>query len=361
MLYDTLILRCGLRTRNRLWLAPMTNRQSHADGSLSDDELHWLERRAAGGFGVIETCASHVSRDGQGWPGELGVFDDALLPGLSRLASAIASQGAAGIVQIFHGGLRAPAALIGQTPWSATAFAAPGLEPARAATEADIERVIGDFAAAAARAHRAGFAGVELHGAHGYLLGQFLSATINTRADGWGGSLEGRARLVREATRAARAAVPKSFAVGVRLSPEDRGNAVGLDLDESIQVARWLADEGVDFVHLSLWDAAQNTRKRPEEHPLPLFRRALPAEVAIVVAGGVWTQAQAEALLQKGASAVALGLAGIANPEWPTRSREAGWEPRRPPLTIAELRGLGLNETFAQAMRGWKGFVADAG
>jgi 2,4-dienoyl-CoA reductase-like NADH-dependent reductase (Old Yellow Enzyme family) len=83
--------------------------------------------------------------------------------------------------------------------------------------------------------------------------------------------------------------------------------------------------------------------------------------VALVAAGGIWSRQQAEAVLDRGADAVALGLAGIANPEWPARTREVGWEPRRPPLTIAELRGLGLNETFAEAMRNWKGFVADAG
>jgi 2,4-dienoyl-CoA reductase-like NADH-dependent reductase (Old Yellow Enzyme family) len=361
MIFEPLFLRCGLRTRNRIWLAPMTNRQSHDDGSLSDDELGWLERRAKGGFGVIETCASHISRDGQGWPGELAVFGDDLLPGLHRLSSAIASHGAAGIVQIFHGGLRSPSSLTGQPPWSASAYEAPGVERARAATEADIARVIDDFAAAAARAHAAGFAGVELHGAHGYLLGQFLSATINVRTDRWGGSIEGRARLVREATRAVRRAVPPSFAVGVRLSPEDRGNAVGLDLDESIQVARWLSDDGVDFIHLSLWDGTKNTRKRPEEHPVLLFRAALPPEVAIVAAGGVWTRQDAEVLIARGASAVALGLAGIANPDWAERVTDPSWQPRRPPLTLAELRERGLNETFAGLMRNWKGFVAETG
>jgi 2,4-dienoyl-CoA reductase-like NADH-dependent reductase (Old Yellow Enzyme family) len=86
MLFDPLVFRCGLRTRNRAWLAPMTNGQSHDDGSLGDDELRWIERRAEGGFGVIETCAAHVSLDGQGWPGELGVYADGLLPGLGRLA-----------------------------------------------------------------------------------------------------------------------------------------------------------------------------------------------------------------------------------------------------------------------------------
>jgi 2,4-dienoyl-CoA reductase-like NADH-dependent reductase (Old Yellow Enzyme family) len=187
MLFEPLVLRSGLRTRNRIWLAPMTNRQSHDDGSLSDDELTWLERRARGGFGVVQTCAAHVSADGRSWEGELGVFDDRLLPGLGRLAAVIASHGAAGIVQIFHGGLRAPAALTGAPPWSASANAVAGLSPAREASEADIARTIAAFAGAAARAHAAGFQGVELHGAHGYLLGQFLSATLNRRTDEWGG------------------------------------------------------------------------------------------------------------------------------------------------------------------------------
>lgn len=92
---------------------------------------------------------------------------------------------------------------------------------------------------------------------------------------------------------------------------------------------------------------------------MPLFRRALPRDVAIVAAGGVWTRAEAETLLEKGASAVAVGLAGIANPDWATRVADPAWSPRRPPLTIAELRDLGLNEAFAGRMRNWKGFVAE--
>ena len=154
-------------------------------------------------------------------------------------------------------------------------------------------RVIAQFRDAAVRAHTAGFAGVELHGAHGYVLGQFLGA-MNIRGDRWGGSLENRARLVREATRTVRGAVPASFLLGVRLSPEDYGNARGLDLDESLQVARWLAADGVDFLHVSLWDAQRNTKKRPDAHPVTLFREALPADVALVAAGGVWTRQEAE-------------------------------------------------------------------
>jgi len=359
MLLEPLVFRNGVRARNRTWLAPMTNMQSAADGALSDDELHFLERRARGGFGVIETCAAHVALDGQGWPGELGIFDDRLAPGLARLAAAMTRDGALGVVQIFHGGIRAPSSVTGVQPWSASAIEAPGAEPSRAASDDEIAGAIQQFRAAAVRAHEAGFAGVELHGAHGYLFGQFLSATMNKRTDAWGGALDGRARLVRAAMRAVRSAVPERFVVGVRLSPEDIGNARGLDLDESIQVARWLAEDGADFIHVSLWDASRNTKKRPEEHALPLFRAALPREVVVVAAGNVWTRADAEALLDKGATAIAVGREAIANPDWADQVAVDGWNPRRPPLTIAELRERGLNETFANYMRTWKGFVAD--
>ena len=128
-------------------------------------------------------------------------------------------------------------------------------------------RVIGQFRDAAVRAHAAGFAGVELHGAHGYLLGSF-SAPEHAHATGWGGAArEPRAPASARRRGPSAAAVPAGFLVGVRLSPEDFGNARGLDLDESLTVARWLADDGVDFLHVSLWDAQRNTKKRPARSP----------------------------------------------------------------------------------------------
>jgi len=350
--------RNGVQARNRVWVAPMTNQQSHTDGALSDDELHWLERRAKGGFGVVETCAAHVATDGQGWPGELGVYSDSLVPGLRRLATTLTEAGALGVVQIFHGGVRAPSTLTGQQPWSATDAEVPNAERPRAGTEGEVLRVIGDFRDAAVRARAAGFAGVELHGAHGYLLGQFLSS-MNTRLDGWGGSLVARARLARECVRAIRSALPASFLVGIRLSPEDFGNARGLDLDETLQVARWLCDDGADFIHLSLWDVKRNTRKRPEQHAIPMFRAALPKDATLVAAGGIWTRGDAEAVLALGADAVALGRAAIANPDWPRAAAAEAWEPRRPPLTLEEMRERGLSAAFAGYMRNFKGFVAD--
>ena len=104
-------------------------------------------------------------------------------------------------------------------------------------------------------------------------------------------------RCVRETMRAVRARVRSSFTVGVLLSPEDYGNARDLDLDDSVQAARWLADDGADFIHLSLWQSLANTAKRPEVHAIPLFRAALPSDVRILAAGSVWTRGEAEEVL----------------------------------------------------------------
>ncbi|MEO7112489.1 MAG: NADH:flavin oxidoreductase [Polyangiaceae bacterium] len=303
--------RNGVRSKNRVMLAPMTNSQSHEDGTLSDDELRWLTMRADGGFGIVMTCAAHVGKDGQGWAGELGVFDDSQIPGLTKIAKNSHDRGALAFAQIFHGGLRADEKVSGVRPWSANeADGGP-----RAATEEDIARVITQFGDAAVRAHEAGMDGVEIHGAHGYLLTQFLSPIENTRADSWGGSLENRARLVREVMRAVRSRVPKSFVVGVRLSAEDFGNAKGMDLDDSVTTGKWLADDGADFIHLSLWRAEFNSRKRPEEHVITAFKKALPSDVTIFAAGNIWTRADAEKLLELGADGVALGRSAIANPD----------------------------------------------
>jgi 2,4-dienoyl-CoA reductase-like NADH-dependent reductase (Old Yellow Enzyme family) len=359
MLYQPLTLRSGLRLPNRIALAAMTNWQSQPDGLLGDAELAFLARRADGGFGLVQTCAAYVAQDGKGWPGELGVDRDACVPGLTRLAARLHAAGATCMVQLFHGGVRADASLTGEQPWSASTWTeeTPGFVAPRPATEADLARVIEQFADAAARAEAAGFDGVELHGAHGYLLSQFLSRTMNPRTDGWGGDLAGRARLVREVLRACRRRTAPGFAIGVRLSLEDFGNARGMDLDDNLQVARWLADDGADFIHASLWDVARSSAKYPDRHPVPMLREALPREVAVFACGKIWTHAEAAAVQGKGADVIAVARAGILNPDWPRVTDDAGV--KRPPITMAELHERAVSPVFADYLRRWKNFVAD--
>ena len=351
-LFDAVPLRCGISLPNRIALAPLTNKQSHQDGILSDDELNFLARRADGGFGLIETCATFVSPDGAAWDGELGIDRDECIPGLTRLASRIHEAGSKAIVQLFHGGARADRAA---QKWSASAFQ----EGVRAATTEDIERTIAAFVDGAARAQLAGFDGVELHGAHGYVLSQFLSRTMNQRDDAWGGSIENRARFVRLATQGVRSRCGANFIVGVRLSFEDFGQAKGLDLDESLRVARWLADDGVDFIHASLWDVSKNSTKRPDQHVLPMLRNELPREVAIATAGKIWTRDDAEHALNLGADIVALGRSAIIDPDWPRNVARDGAAPKQPPVTRAELGAVAVSPTFQQYLTNWKNFVAD--
>ena len=184
---------------------------------------------------------------------------------------------------------------------------------------------------------------------------------MNTRADGWGGDRSGRARLVLEVTRAVRARVRPGFAVGARLSLEDFGQAQGLDLDDSLAVARWLAAEGVDFIHASLWDTTRMTAKRPDQHPITALREALPREVAVIACGKIWTRADAEAALARGADLIALGRAAIVNPDWPrvvaTPEQERALV--RPPVTRADLLERAVSPVFVEYLTRWKNFVAD--
>jgi 2,4-dienoyl-CoA reductase-like NADH-dependent reductase (Old Yellow Enzyme family) len=352
--------RQGRDVRNRCVLAAMTNKQSHDDGSLSQDELRWLQARASGGFGIITTCAAHVSLDGQGWDRELGIFDDALLPGLRQLADALRAEGSLSLVQLYHGGVRSPSRLTGQQPISASVFSMEqkNFEEPRAASEAEIERIIRDFGRAAQRASEAGFDGVEIHGAHGYLLTQFLGTVTNTREDQWGGNPENRARLIRRVLAECKAATPADFIVGVRMSPEIAEQ--GVDFDEARILSRRLSEDGADFVHVSNWESFRPPSKYPDSERMltEWFRESIPAETPMIATGGIWTPAQADQVLAQGADLIGLGRVAIAHPDWPQKAVDPSWEPKRPPYSEEELRAAALGERLIQYMRAWPDFVA---
>lgn len=354
----------GLIMKNRTVLAPMTNSQSHEDGTLSDAELKWLEMRAAGGFGMLISAASHVQVGARAWAGQLGCFAEAHVPGLRKLAELGRRHDCATILQLFHGGVRSPRALTGVQPTapSAVTLDFPGFEVPRALTEAEIEQIITDFVAAGVRAHRAGLTGVEVHGANGYLFTQFLSRVNNTRTDRWGGSLENRARLLIETTRRLRAAVPADFVVGVRLLPEDAPTQRGFDIDETIQVTKWLSALNIDYVHVSAADVGAVSWKYPSESITNLrrVRNALPDRVALMACGGIQQPERAELALNEGADLVALGKVAISTPNWPNAAATKNFAPVAFPLTPAQAAAVGVSAPFA-AVLGHFGLVkADA-
>jgi 2,4-dienoyl-CoA reductase-like NADH-dependent reductase (Old Yellow Enzyme family) len=171
----------------------MTNGQSLDDGRLGDAEYRWLVKRAEGGFALTMTCAATVQKEGVGFNGQLGIYRDEHVEGLTRLAAGIKANGSHAVVQLHHAGMRSPVALTGRPPQCPSDDVETG---AQAMTHDEVRRSIEAFVVAARRADRAGFDGVELHGAHGYLICEFLSPEINRRADDYGGPLENRARFL---------------------------------------------------------------------------------------------------------------------------------------------------------------------
>lgn len=353
-LFMPLDFSCGKTINNRFMLAPLTNLQSHPDGVLSDDEYRWLTMRAQGGFGLTMTCAAHVQAIGKGFPGQLGCFSDQHLEGLTRLASGIKAAGSLAVVQLHHAGMRSPAEEIGETPVCPSANEETG---ARALTLAEVEQLAEAFIAAAERSEKADFDGVELHGAHGYLLCQFLSGSINQRDDHYGGSLENRSRLLFDIIDGIRARCQPGFVLGVRLSPE----RFDIKLAEMREVAQRLMSEGkIDFLDLSLWDSF----KEPVEEAfqgrtlLSCFTDLQRGNVRLGTAGKVRTADDARRCLEAGVDFVMLGRAAILHHDFPNRlEAEADFEPVSNPVTADYLRSQGLGEAFVTYMSTWGGFV----
>jgi 2,4-dienoyl-CoA reductase-like NADH-dependent reductase (Old Yellow Enzyme family) len=344
----------GPQMKNRLMLAPLTNLQSHPDGTLSYDEHRWLTLRAQGGFGLTMTAAAHVQRIGQGFPGQVGIFSDVHIPGLTRLAEDIRKAGSLGVVQLHHAGMRSPAALIGEAPVCPSEDADTG---SRALTLDEVHQLRDDFIAAAVRADKAGFDGVEIHGAHGYVLCQFLSAETNRRTDAYGGSPENRARLILEIIDGVRAACRADFNLGLRLSPE----RFGLSLMEVRDLAgRLLSEAKIDYLDMSLWDCFKEPVEEAHRgRTLMSFFTDLPrGDVRLGVAGKLMSAADARAMLDAGADFVLLGRAAILHHDWPQKARaNPDFRPVSLPVTRAHLEAEGLGPTFVNYMSTWAGFV----
>ncbi|WP_068399473.1 NADH:flavin oxidoreductase [Kribbia dieselivorans] len=354
-LAEPLTLRRGPAWPNRLALAPLTNKQSQRDGALSDDEQRWLVRRAEGGFGVVMTAAAYVSVEGKAWEGQLGVHDDAMLPGLTQLATAIRAAGAVSSVQLHHGGRRADAHVSGQplvAPWNDAKYAA------RALTVPEIEHVVDAFIGGAVRAQEAGFDGAEIHGAHGYLIAQFLDTRMNHRTDRYGGSLENRYRMMREIVSGIREATSPDFQVGLRLSPE----RYGIHLEDAQAIVGWALECGdLDYVDISLWDAfkAPHGDDSGDRLLIDEFTSIPRGETRLTVAGKITGAADATWCLDRGADAVFVGTGAILAHDFARQAiaDEAYRHPEQP-VTREHLREQAVGEAFVDYLAtGWSDFV----
>lgn len=343
----------GQAMKNRFVLAPLTNSQSNDDGTLSEDEIHWLVKRAEGGFGLTMSAAAHVQAQGRGFEGQLGIFGDQHLAGLERMAKQIKSFESLAVIQLHHAGMRSPEKLIGQKPVSASDDEATG---ARALTTLETQQLGEDFIEAAVRAERAGYDGVELHGAHGYVLCQYLSAETNRRDDQYGGSAENRARLLLDIIKGVRERTGPEFQLGVRLSPE----RFGLDLLEIVALAgQLMREDQLDYIDMSLWDAFKEpTDEQYKGRSLQSYFTELPrGRTQLGAAGKIMSAAQANDRLNAGLDFVVIGRGAILHHNYPELCRDPAFVPIATPVTAAHLKAEGLSDTFVKYMGNWKGFV----
>jgi len=342
---------------NRFMLAPLTNQQSHENGQLSDEELNWLTMRAKGQFGLVMTCASHVQRVGKGFQGQLGVFSDELIGGHKRLTVNIKAEGSLAVIQLHHAGMRSPKELIGKAPVCPSDSEKHG---ARALSLEEVHQLRDDFINAAIRAKKCGYDGVEVHGAHGYIITQFLSKRTNKRTDEYGGSLEKWSRLLFEIVNGIRTSCGKEFLLGVRLSPE----RFGMELPEAKTIAQQLIDEEkIDFLDVSLWDCF----KLPEEEQhkgrtlLEHFTNLGLKTVKLTVAGKIRSGNDVQKILDAGVDFVTIGRSAILHHDFAQQvMNDPDFTPLETPVSAEHLRKEGLGEAFVKYMSGWPGFVEEA-
>lgn len=329
----------GLHLRNRVVMAPMTTWAGNDDGTVSDAEDAYYRRRAQD-VGLVITGCTHVQANGIGFTGEFAAHDDRFIPSLRTLASAAKSGAAPAILQLFHAGVKTLPALVDDVV-AASAIAgeagpfAPAIVP-RALKHDEILDVVAAFASATRRAIEAGFDGIELHGAHGFLIQNFLSPHFNRRTDEWGGSLENRMRFPLAVVAAVKRTIAehadRPFALGYRMSVEEGGED-GLQIADSLRLVTRLIDAGVSYLHASLGavlgqkpatataTATADADATADATIVSILRDHIDGRIALMAAGGIRTPAQATKALEAGLSLVAIGQGMVINPDWMALAR----------------------------------------
>jgi 2,4-dienoyl-CoA reductase-like NADH-dependent reductase (Old Yellow Enzyme family) len=295
----------GVEIRNRFLRSATWDRTGTDDGAVTDASVRIIEDLARGGVGLIVTGYAYVSEQGKAAVRQLGISHDRHVKGLSRLARAAHDHGARIAVQIAHGG--ANLGLLGRT--GRVALAPSWIEghplSHRGATSDEIHQIVRDFAAGAARGREAGFDGVQLHGAHGYLLSQFLSPRTNHRTDEWGGSPERRRRFLVEVVRSVRRAVGQGYPVWMKMGLRDYTDD-GLEVAEGLEALKALIAEGLSAVEVSSGFGARSARTaRPGDEEDPYFRAESAAakgavDVPVMLVGGIRSLGMAEDILNSG-------------------------------------------------------------
>ena len=240
----------GMKLANRFVRSATWEGMAADDGACTPKLIDLMAGLAKGGVGLIISSHAYVSPEGQAGPWQVGVYDDKLIPGLEAMATAVHENGGKIVMQLAHAGYFANPKLTGQTPMAPSNAEGFAKGPRQEMTADDIRGVIKAYGAAAKRAQTAGFDGVQIHSAHGYLLSQFLSPAFNLRQDEYGGDIGNRARVLVAVLREIRQAVGKDYPVLVKMNCQDFIEN-GLQLEDSLQAAKMLVANGIDAIELS--------------------------------------------------------------------------------------------------------------
>jgi len=307
----------GRPIRSRLAFAPMTTYSSLPSGQINPEELPYYERRSKGGYGLVLTAACCVHPSGLSFDGQWRCDSDEFLESLASVAKVINGAGANSILQIHHGGRMAPSKFCGE-PVSASAIPAvrPNAETPRELTTQEIEELIDAYAQAANRAYRAGYHGVEIHGANTYLLQQFVSPHSNRRDDEYG---QDRLLFSKKIIERVSDSVPDGFILGYRFSPEEI-ETPGIRLQETNQLVNMLADSPLHFLHISLGSYDKLSNDQPELGPLTsLVSSWIAGRKPFMTSGSMKSMESLQLALELGADYFAIGRQAIIEPDFPEK------------------------------------------
>lgn len=339
----------GVTLKNRVVVAPMTESQSFSDGSVTRDELRYFDIHSKG-MGMYITPVANVNDEGKGFEGELSVASDAMISSLKQVAQTIHANGTKAVLQIFSAGRMTNSQILrGKQPVSASAVKAlrPDAEMPRALTSDEVEQTILDFKNATIRAIKAGFDGVELHGANTYLLQQFFSPHSNRRTDKWGGTLEKRMAfplaVIAAAQDAIREMATEPFILGYRISPEEVEKP-GITLAQTLTFVKKLDSLGLDYLHVSMgnvWRTSLNDSS--DQTPIILKVKQALTQTPLIGVGSVTTPADAEKVMTAGIDLVALGRENLREPAWVEKVTTGIEETIRYQIAITDLDELGIS------------------
>lgn len=320
----------GVELKNRIVMAPMTNFSSNPDGTVTEAEVNYYARRSKGVSMVITACA-YVTANGKGFHGEFGADRDDLIPSLAQLAKGIKDQGAKAILQIFHGGRMCPPELVpnGEIVSASNIPAEKGgvsteepeVKP-RGLTESEVDEIVQAFGETTRRAIEAGFDGVEIHGANGYLLQQFFSPHSNRREDRFGGSIEKRMTfplaVIDKVKRVVNEHAKSPFIVGYRFSPEEP-ETPGITMADTLTFVDVLAEKGLDYLHVSLFEFFSEPRRGVDDLTKPridYLLKTIKNRVPLIGVGSIYSAADALEAFESGVPLLALGRELIIDPDW---------------------------------------------